>query len=87
MPSGKQTVDALENQYGKLLAIVIRKYKLGKVVINSDDILSAMKGDGINLIVQELEDGIHLRVVSDTEAFRLQSLEHKLFPPDEPGSR
>lgn len=81
MPTGEETIKNLENHYGKLLAIVMNKYKLRHVVVTTEDIIQAQPDTGLNLVVQELEDGMHLRLVSDKEARKLQSLENKLNPP------
>lgn len=82
--TGSETVQKLEDQYGKILAVVMRKHRLGHIVINENDILQANKG-GLNIVVQELEDGLHVKVVGDDEARRLQSLENKFNPPKKGG--
>lgn len=62
-PVSQQTHD----QWHKFVAIML--YKYGDVVISMADV-SAMPDD-IAVTVQELDDGIHLRLVSMAEAERL----------------
>ena len=81
--TGKETIKRLDNQYAKLLAITMRMHRLPHVVITAADIEKALVG-GCNIVVQELEDGLHIRVVGDEEARRIQALENRFDPPRNP---
>lgn len=79
--TGDETISALEDRYGKLLALVMKIHRLPHVIITLDQIQKIYADPkGINLVVQELEDGLHLRVVGNEEAVKLQNLERKFNP-------
>lgn len=60
---------AIAAQWHKLAALAVAKAG-GHVVITSEDISSFAPGE-LNITVQELPDGIHLRIVGREEAERL----------------
>lgn len=69
-PSGKATVDALADQWAKLLSIAMHKLGHDHIVISEADI-DAIGADGKMekcIVVQELKDGIHLRLMPTAEA-------------------
>lgn len=72
-PSGKATVDALANEWGKLFAIYMLKSNLAEIVITAKDIEAVGIDGEIKhfLVVQELQDGLHIKLVSPEEAMRL----------------
>lgn len=59
----------LDDQWHKLAALAVLKAG-GHVVITMEDLLAFAPGD-LNITVQELPDGIHLRIVDRAEAERL----------------
>lgn len=62
------TTKAMREQWHKLLAIVMHKQKTKHVVLKVEDIMAVQ---GLNITVQELTDGIHLRLVDDATANKL----------------
>ena len=60
--------EAFSGQWHKLLMILMHKQGLKHIVLSAEDVFAATAShEGQNMVVQELEDGIHLRVVSDPE--------------------
>ncbi len=68
------TTQQLHDQWSKIAAILIRKMGTRHVVITQEDII-ALSNTSSNIAVQELEDGLHLRLVDDVEARRLAAQE------------
>lgn len=71
-PSGKATVDALADNWGKLFAVAMLKLGQREIVITAAD-LTALGEDGEMancLVVQELGDGLHIRLLPIDEAVR-----------------
>lgn len=78
-PSGKETVDALADEWGKLMAISMYKLGLTELVITADDIDKACGADGAmekTLVVQELKAGLHIKLMATAEAIEF-SKKHK----------
>lgn len=71
-PSGKATVDALADQWCKLLAIAMLKLGQDHIVITKSDI-EAIASTGLEktIVVQELDDGLHIRLMTTEEALAL----------------
>lgn len=69
MVTGKETVDALDGQWHKILILVMRKQGLTHVVLTPKDLIGMIGGTAIT--AQEKDDGLHLRVVDALEAERL----------------
>lgn len=66
------TTSAMREQWHKILAFVIRKYDLGEVVLTAEDIEAASRSaGGVNVVVFEQPDGLHIKLVDDAEAHRL----------------
>lgn len=71
-PSGKATVESLPDNWGKLFAVAMLKLGQREIVITAAD-LKALGEDGEMahcLVVQELSDGLHIRLLSVDEAVR-----------------
>lgn len=63
----------MRDHYHKLLAIVMHKYKLGEVIITSQDLgnLEASFPVGMPcILVHDKKDGIHLSLITEEEARR-----------------
>lgn len=61
--------EATRDMWYKLLVIYMVKNKHQQVVITAKDVADvAAKTEGLNIVVQELEDGIHLTLVDDNIA-------------------
>jgi hypothetical protein len=76
-----ETVQKLDDQYYKLLGLVIHKYDLGEVVITGEDLDKWIKDtDGMPcLYAHDKEDGLHIKVVSEAEGRKLAK-EHGGLP-------
>ena len=64
-------VKGLEEQWHKLLAIVLIKLNVSEVVITSKDVLaleSKFPGQMACILAHDKKDGIHLSVISESEA-------------------
>jgi len=62
---------AAREQWHKITAILMKKMNLTHVVITLQDI-EALSADGeVNIALQELTDGIHLRLVDNATAERM----------------
>ena len=72
-PSGKATVDALADNWGKLFAAYMMKQGTKEVVLTVKDFESFGTDGEIShcIVVQELEDGLHIKLTSPEEATRL----------------
>ena len=70
--SGKATVDALANEWAKLFAIYLYHEGIKEIVIKLPDIL-AMTDDAEapTIVVQELQDGLHIKILPIKEAVAL----------------
>jgi ribosomal protein L19E len=60
----------MHGQWHKLLAIAMVKLGQDHVIITPEDI-EKVSAAGTNITVQELTDGIHLRIVDDETAMKL----------------
>lgn len=60
---------AARDQWHKLLAIVMHKYKIPHVMLTIEDIKAV--DIGLNITVQERDNAIHLRLVDDKTAAKL----------------
>lgn len=70
--SGKATVDALADQWGKLLAIHMYKEKIFEIVLSTQDIQNVIDDqDEPTLCVQELKDGLHIKLLSIKDVIEL----------------
>ena len=70
----RQTVTAAGGKWHKIVALLILKFDLGHVVLTSEDIqkmIDAHNADGVNVMMEEHEDGIHVYIVTSNEAKRL----------------
>ena len=66
------TTQALEGQWHKVLAAVMLKYDLEKIVLTPADLSALSKQlEGRDISARELPDGLHLAFVTDEEAKRL----------------
>lgn len=67
--SGKATVDALADQWGKIMAFWMYKTGVKEAVITTEDIEKYVSTPGeLTIVVQELKDGLHVRLLPLTEA-------------------
>lgn len=76
--SGKATVDALANEWAKLFAIYLHREGINEVIITPRDI-EAIGADGQMekcIVVQELKDGLHIKLLPVGEAIALAK-QHK----------
>ena len=64
------TTRKFSDQWHKLLAVMMHKNGVTHVVITAADV-EAATATGLNISVQELKDGIHLRLVDDETAIQL----------------
>jgi len=62
------TTKAVHDEWHKIAAILMGKFKTRHVVLTIADIDSIA---GENIAIQELPDGLHVRLVDDKEASRL----------------
>lgn len=67
------TTRQIADQWHKLAALAVAKAG-GHIVITMDDLQQFAPGE-LNITVQELDDGIHLRIVGRKEAERLARTE------------
>lgn len=65
------TTKSVHDHWYKLAALLMSKFDTAHVVISFDDI---KKIEGKSITLQELKDGIHLRLVSQEEANRLAKI-------------
>lgn len=79
--SGKATVDALADQWGKIMAFAMHKQGLGEIVINADDIRKYTDAPGdLTIVVQELNDGLHVQLLPLVEAKAMaEKFKHRGF--------
>lgn len=79
-PNNK-TTQQLDDHYYKLLGLVIHKYDLGEVVITSKDMDNWINStDGMPcLFAHDKADGLHIKVVSESEGMKLAK-EHGGLP-------
>lgn len=70
--TGKETVDALADHWGKLFAIYLYREGIQEIIISSPEI-EAIGEDPTKptIVVQELEDGLHIKILPLTEACEL----------------
>lgn len=73
--SGEETVEMIEDQYAKILAIVMWKHRLFHVQLSIADIESADKSGKMNLAVQEIDGVFHIKIVTTNEAQKLAKME------------
>lgn len=59
---------AMHDHWHKLCAFVVKKYANGHAIITLDDMTCIA---GMNIVGEEKNDGIHLRIVDDAEAVKL----------------
>lgn len=70
--SGKATVDALADQWAKLFAIYLVREGIREVVITMEDAKRVHDDEGRpTIVVQELEDGIHVKILPIEQAIAL----------------
>lgn len=71
------TTRSLDGQWHKFAAMLMQKFGTDHVVLTALDVISF--GGGRAITVQELDDGIHLRIVDERTADRL-AREHGGLP-------
>lgn len=72
--TGKETVDALADQWAKLFAIYLYREGIKEIIIKIPDIEAIGKDPSDpTIVVQELEDGLHVRMMSLKEALELRA--------------
>lgn len=70
--SGKATVDALADQWGNIAAFMMRELGKEHVLLTPEGIAAFMAdASQPTLVVQELSDGLHIRLVSMADALRM----------------
>lgn len=70
--TGKATVDALADQWAKLFAIYLYREGIKEIVITVPDIaLITEDPSEPTIVVQELEDGLHVKILPIKEAVAL----------------
>lgn len=73
IPGGPNPLPGLEGQWHKIAALLMFKAGQREVVISGDDVERALgNAAGMNVLVQELEDGIHVWLVADAEVAELR---------------
>lgn len=71
-----KTTEAMHEQWHKICAILMHKFDLKHVCITSADIERSLKDqNGLFITMQELPDGLHLKMVTEEEAIRLAKKE------------
>lgn len=76
-PSGKATVDALADQWAKLFAIYIHREGIKEIIITAPDVAKVMEdATQPTIVVQELNDGLHIKLLPIEEAVALAK-QHK----------
>ena len=61
-------------QWHKIVALLIRKFDLGHVVLTKEDVRAmgdVQRADGLVVMMNEEEDGIHIFLVNGAEAKRI----------------
>lgn len=71
------TTQAVHDQWHKIAALVMRKLGATHVLITADDVRKMVGGNFI--VVQELPDGLHVRMVDERTAMKL-AREHGGMP-------
>jgi hypothetical protein len=69
--TGKQTTDALDGQWHKILGVIMHKLNEKHVVLTPHDIEAI--GANMNVIAQELDEGLHIRLMTDAEVEAYQT--------------
>lgn len=71
--SGKSTVDALADEWSKLLAIYMLREGIKEIVITTKDIEAVGKDGQMEncIVVQELQDGLHIKMMKTADAIAL----------------
>lgn len=70
--SGKATVDAIANEWGKLFAIYLFREGIKEVVIGMPDIQKITEdATQPTIVVQELGDGLHIKILPINQAIKL----------------
>ena len=58
-------------QWHKIVALLLRKYDLGHVIIGKDDIKALgdqQRADGVVVMMEEMDDGIHIYLLNQADA-------------------
>lgn len=70
--SGKATVDALADQWAKLLAFYMHREGIKEILITAPDIQALVDDESQpTIVVQELQDGLHIKLLPISEAIAL----------------
>lgn len=70
--SGKATVDALADQWAKLFAFYLYREGIKEIVITAADIQKLADDPGQpTIVVQELNDGLHVMIMPIKEAMAM----------------
>lgn len=70
--SGKATVDAMADQWAKFLAIYMHREHIAEIVIAAKDVSAIMEDvTAPTIVVQELQDGLHIRLLPRLAAIGL----------------
>lgn len=71
-PSGKATVDALADHWAKLFATYLYREGIKDVVFSAED-FERITADATQptIVVQELQDGLHVKILPIDEALKL----------------
>lgn len=70
MTAGNHDHQSVQHQWHKLAALLMQCLKADQVVVTMADV-EALNARDVAITVQELPDGIHIRLVPTTEAFEL----------------
>lgn len=84
MYSGERVVRSMDGEWHKALALVMTKLGAREVVITPTDLLGLEQE--IAIVVQELPDGMHIRLVDGATAKSLQNPSKKPLTPGGTGS-
>lgn len=69
------TLQAMDGQWAKMCCLIMQKFGVTEVVITMADLEAAGADGALNCIgVQELDDGLHVTLVSEEEGLRLAAL-------------
>lgn len=75
-PSGKATVDALADQWAKILSAYMIKTGVSHFVLTPGDVDKLSRNMENSIVVQELEDGLHVHY-TDTQTAMKMAREHR----------
>ena len=70
-PSQQPQIRVTGAQWHKIVALLVRKFDLGHVVLGKDDIKALgdqQRADGVVVMMEEADDGIHIYLLNHADA-------------------